>query len=476
VTRPEGTVGPGRPFRGAMTATIVVLALICGVLAGVTVLRGPRLEDAQVDSAALVEQSGQLRLFANERVSQVPADRVRVVPAADFTVSTADEVIAVQFDAPLDYATRYSVTITGITSVYDDRESTFEYGFTTEDASPLHLDRADPATEPGGPDRIVRTNLKGGLPSVVYSAPGIQTFATVGSALAVAGLGEDGTSGISLVDPDQPGIEERLLMPMAGSIGTMASGELTGYLLFTISPSEGPPDRDLLYQVDLTGDHLPTPVLGLDGQAVDAAEWRLTPQGDRVVVRTRDGSLLLVDLAGGTTPTPLGEYASLTSVSLDGTAVTVGDLYGAVALSLEDGSERRLQNTPVNGATPYGGDLQLLSGTPVAVSDGDSALLPRVQKIASYNPSTGRFDSSVVYDDGSTSRVLFASTDQQDAIESFSVSPNGLYAAVTVTPDLSSSVSDGNAADPEATSVTTYVIDVRTGGQVGIISGFDIDW
>ena len=459
-----------------MTATIVVLALVCGVLAGVTVFRGPRLEDAQVDSSALVEQSGQLRLFANERVAQVSADRVRVVPAADFTVSTADDVIAVQFDAPLDYATRYSVTIAGVTSVYDDRASTFRYDFTTDDASPLHLDRADPATEAGGADTIVRTNLKGGLPSVVYSAPGIQTFATIGSALAVAGTGADGASGISLVDPDEPGIVEQLLMPMAGSIGRMESGDLAGYLLFTMSPAEGRTDQDLLYQVDLTGDHLPTPVLGLDGQTIDAAEWLLTPEGDRVVVRTAEGSLLLIDLAGGTAPTPLGEYTSLTSVSLDGTAVTVGDLYGAVALSLQDGSERRLQNSPVNGATPYGGDLQLLSGTPVAEGGGDFALLPRVQKIASYNPSSGQFDSSVVYDDGSTSRVLYTSTDQQDAIESFSVAPNGLYAAVTVTPDLSSSVSDGNAADPEATSVITYIIDVRTGAQVGLVSGFDIDW
>jgi hypothetical protein len=81
-----------------------------------------------------------------------------------------------------------------------------------------------------------------------------------------------------------------------------------------------------------------------------------------------------------------------------------------------------------------------------------------------------------VYDDGTTSRLLYQTHADTGSIEGFSVSPNEQYVAIETIPDLGSRVSDGYAIEPRATSITTMIVDVATGKIVRGFEGFDVAW
>ena len=345
--------------------------------------------------------------------------------------------------------------------------------FTAGGTSILHLDRADPVKEPGQFDRIVRTGLDGDAPVTVYSGPRVQAFTTVGSKLAVATLDDDGESSIGIADPADPGPIEALPLPVAGTVGRMSSRDPSAILVFTIIAADQDVPVAVLYAVDLDGDDVPRPVLGLDGGPMAVSDWTVLPGGDRVAALTDLEVLLLADVAGTAPPVPFGRYTTLTGLSLDGTDLAVADVQGTAAVAVAGGTARRLQSSAGLGEAPSVYGMQLLSGSPVG---DDPAGLPRLEQIAAYDPETDRYANSVVYDDGTLSRPLFEATDDQTFILGFSVSPSGQDVAVTFVTDFDASVSDEYAVDPYPTSVRTAIIEVATAQSIGEIAGFGVDW
>jgi hypothetical protein len=449
----------GGGFRRALALTVAALVLLCAVFLTLGYLQGPKLSSAQVDTRGVVEQSGQqLRLFANQPVAQITPDQVTITPATRFSVSTEGDLIAVQFDSRLDYATDYRVTVEGVTSVYLAQPASLSFEFTTDSPTLYYLDRGETT------DDIVTTGLSGSDRTVVYSATRIQDFAVLDDFLAVVTLGDDNTSTLTFVNTDTS-VVEPVRLPDIGSISGLdasAAGNTVGFALTSAAGGVGQKNNSTLYTIDLAAGRTVTPVVGISGDPVDVLGWQFLPGSASLLALTFDRDLLLVDAVGAVSP--LGRFMGLDKVSPDGLSVTMTDSLGEVSLSLETGDIVRLEPSDIEGNRAF-------LGATAVLPSGD-----RVQKVVVPDPTGRRFTSLLVYDDGASARILYQTPGGAGSISDFTVSPNGQYVAVETVPDAAASVSDGYYFDARPTSVTTVIVDVETGAQTRSVEGFALHW
>ena len=480
-------------FRRRVTVTVVILTLVCAGLVVFSIFQGPKLQGAQIDTARSVAQPNQqLRLFANEAVTLVQPGQVTVSPAAQFTTTTTGRVISVQFRNRLLNGTRYSVTVSGVTSVSENQKqmSTFGFSFTTDAARVLYLDRADPTAASEKNDAIIRTGISRTDRRVVYEARHIQSFVDFGDVLAVVLINDDHTNALVLVGISDQAVEN-IVLPGSGASSQLALSEngILGFRFSSAPTSEttaGPPapaaaaakseteaseapirprfDKAVL-TINLASSHIAQPILGLDGHPLLAATWFFIPGGLTAAILGSDESLWRVTPGGGIPPVPLGQYAGLMSAAPDGTRLVVSDPFGPLSLDLATGVTTRLPPSQLLGVTPYGGSVQLLDTHE-----------RRVQEVVILDSATGTFTGYVVLDQGTVSRILYQNGDRHGNIEQFSVSPNGQYVAVSVVPDVAASVSDKYFAAPESTSITTLIVDIASGKTVRTLDGFGVSW
>ncbi|CAN5408524.1 hypothetical protein BH09ACT1_BH09ACT1_08700 [soil metagenome] len=448
-------------FHRTLLATILVLVLLAVTFVTLDYFQGPKLSSASIDTTQAVSQSGQqLRLFSNENLADVPARNVHITPAVGHSVSTTGQIIAVVFTQRLRYATTYTVRIDGVTSIYQNRPERFTHTFTTAAASVEYLDRADPKV--GGDDRIVRTGLVGSASTVVYSAPKIEAFATFPAATAVVTADSDGTSSLSLVSEDRLKIEP-LELPAAGMIRNLQASPDAGLLGFEFTSADPTAGyHDTLLAVDLTGAHTILPVLGVGGKPLEVDGWSFLSGSTKVVAHTVDNAVVVVDVTSPTSVTPLGQFAKLDGGSPDGGSVVIADSLSRLVYRLADGTKTRLPVLEWGKQQTFGGGVVLLDGT------------SRIQQVVVQN--AGNYTSYIVAEKGKRVRIVYRNEVAGGAIDGFSVSPNGQYLAVTVDPNVSTSVSDGYAVDARPTSVTTYVVDIATSSVLRSFAGFDVDW
>lgn len=465
-----GVFSPGVPggdyFRRALTAIVVSLFAVCAVFVALSFVQGPKLQSAIVDPERVVTAPNQqLRLFANQALSDIDPEQVEISPAAPFSVSVENDIVQIQFLGLLAFDTDYTVTVTGVTSRYQDREAEFRHEFTTAAGTFTYLDRADPA-QPGQRDRIVSIGVSGDERETIFEAERIQDFAMFPGAVAVATLDGDGAVSLSVVSLAD-GATQALGVPRDVTLDAIGSAPDSGILAFTVTSvdRDDPEYTGTLFTVDLEGPPDAAPVPGLDGAPLEVLDWTFLPTGGAAVARTVDDTILKLDLADGAPATPLGSYTDLIAVAPDGSEIVVADIYGAIALSLSTGEERRLPTPPIDGIPTFGGAIDLL---------GNARGL--LQQVAILDDQTGRFASFVVFTDGDIVRILYESPDGQGSIEGFTVSPNGQYVAITVIPNVSTSVPDDYAVDPRSTSISSVVVDIETGAIVRSVDGFGVEW
>lgn len=353
----------------AFTVVVIVLALICTALVVVTQSRGPRLDETRVDASAVTQRTDQqARLFLNESVSTVRPSQVRITPTTPFTVSTAGTVVTVQFSRRLHSATRYSVAVDGVTSIFGSRDADVETTFTTANAEVLTLDRSATA---GGVDRIVEASVNTVGRDVVYEARGIQAFASIGTDLVVA-ADDGGASTLSIVARD--GTREDLLLPGPGLVRSLSLDAPTGILVFGFTATGAAPDSaERLYSIDLAGVHRAEPLKGADRRALVATAWGMTPGAPVVVTRAPGGTITRADL---------GLEGTTTTVSAD--SVTVG--------------ERSLIESP--GTVRAGSDTARLATSTRSIIVGSRALYTA--------PSSSRLSSLGVSPNGQYLTVVSA--------------------------------------------------------------------
>jgi len=465
-----GIFSPGVPggdyFSRALSAIVLSLLAVCAVFVALSFVQGPKLQSAIVDTERVVTAPDQqLRLFANQAVSDVDPAQVEISPAVPFSVAVENDIIQIQFTGLLAFDTDYTVTVSGVTSRYQHHESEFRHAFTTAAGVFTYLDRADPA-QLGERDRILSIGVSGDERQTIFEAERIQDFVMFPGAVAVVTLGEDGAGSLSVVSLAD-GATQSLGVPRNVTFDTLGSAPDSGILAFTVTSldRDSPEYTGTLFTVDLEGAPDAAPVPGLDGAPLDVLDWNFVSAAGAAVARTVDDTILQLDLADGAPATPLGSYTDLITVAPDGGEIVVADVYGAIALSLSTGEERRLPTPPIDGIPTFGGDIELLGN-----AQG------RLQQLAILDEATGRFVSFVVFTDGDIVRILYESPDGQGSIESFAVSPNGQYVAVTVTPNVSTSVPDGYAVDPRSTSISSIVVEIATGAVVRSVDGFGVEW
>lgn len=266
----------GRRFARRLYGTIAILALLAGGLTVANLAQGPRLSSTEINLQGAVARSGQrLLLNANQSLKPVDAKQVAITPAMALTTSTAGSAITVAFAGILRYNTTYTVRVNGVEGTSDNATSTLRYSFTTPDSHIFSLQR-DKRTDSVGnklPDTIRPTTLLGrGAGEVVFSAPRIQEYAALSSALAVVSLGDDDTTSLEIVSLS--GRETvHVPVPMSASVANLhaaASKHLIGYTVTSTPATERGEYQGTPFIYDLTHPSgIPKEVTGLDGLPLD---------------------------------------------------------------------------------------------------------------------------------------------------------------------------------------------------------------
>jgi hypothetical protein len=215
--------------------------------------------------------------------------------------------------------------------------------------------------------------------------------------------------------------------------------------------------------VNPAGTAVPVPVEALDGSALSVLSWFFVPRSSELVVQDYNQSVQILDPTNPKAFVPLGNYLQLDSVANDGKSIVVTDIDGPLKVALPSGRTTRLTASKLKGTHPVSGAAEL-------IPDG------WVQIDSTFDSKTGAFLGRLAVDDGVTAREVFSPTNPRGEIDGFRMSPNNEYAAIETTPDVSTSTPDRYPANGRSTSVTTAIVNVRTGLLVKEVEGFGVTW
>jgi hypothetical protein len=438
-----------RRFRRGLTATILVLALACAAFGVASVLQGPRIQGAQIDLASAVIAPSSLRIVLDEAVAPLGDDSVSVDPAVPVTVQNDGDVVLVHFEQPLDYDTKYSVSLTGVGAAAGGVSVDLTDDIRTPAFTATWLQRADSG------DRVLSAS-PGGEPTTLFTGARIQDYLRLDDhALLVVSVGDDDASHAAIVATDGSGNSEGLTLPGAapGRIGslTLVGSDVLYTFTSVVGDGELPTFDQTLFRLDLGGTHISDPVNGVDGSPLSVDTVIPIPGSTAVLLHSRAGEVLRYDPTGTDAPTLVAKYQEMIALGGDRHSLSVKDAFGPLIYDFDDGSETHFNPSPISGtdAVPFIADV-------VPLSDGR-----RIQRAVVPNADFTSFDSFVALDDGTSSSVLFRTADSGGSILDYRVTPNERYLVAEVSPggDLIEN-RDGYAIDPRPRDVTVVVIDI----------------
>lgn len=446
-----------RRFLYTLVAIAGVLAVVITGLSVVSLLQGPRLSEVQVNPSEAIETSGsRVILTANQALADIDPAQVSIEPAVPFTVDAAGRGIGIRFTVPLDDATEYSVRVADVTGSGGGPASDLQTSFTTPASEIFLLQRTAE-----GDDAIFRTDLTGERAVPVFSHPRINDYRATPTRLVVTVEDEDGSK-ILVMDRDGEGQRE-LPLPGDGFVSTVQvsdRGGMVGYIYSDRELSETSGRASVLVTQSLSGEGEPR-IVEVGGAEASIAEWQFVPDSSAALFIDFEGTLSLDDRSGDAGAQPLGTAMHIQGISRGTYTAIVERVDGSIVeLNLTDGSETPLATSdpdygPATTITPYPG------GTLRHVVARDASGLPTGQAII-------RVD-----DDGAAAPIVEVGSG--NAILQACASPSGQYAAVVVAPDLA-----GNAYDdmlvPLPQELQTHLVDVDSGEEMVVLSGFDVSW
>ncbi|MGV2982889.1 hypothetical protein ACNPNP_04205 [Microbacterium sp. AGC85] len=445
-----------RRFLYTILAVVTVLVVVVAGLGVISLFQGPRVSEVQVDAAEAIDVSGsRVILTANQSLQQIDESQVTVEPAVPFTVDAAGRSIGIRFTVPLDDATEYTVRVAGATGTGGGPASDLSTSFTTPAAEIFLLNRSD------DDDSIFRTDLGGENAVPVFTHPRINDFRSTSTRLVVA-VEEEEESRILVMDHNGANVRE-LTLPGDGFVSSVQVSERGGLVGYTYSDRELTEDTgraSVLVTQALSGDDEPHIAQVGDAEA-SIAEWQFVPDSAAVLFIDFDGTLSLDDRSGDEGAQNMGIAMSLLGISRGTYTAIVRRADGAtVELNLADGSETPLAASdpdfgPATTITPYPG------GTLRHIVARDANGLPTGQAII-------RVD-----DDGAATSLFDVASG--NAILQACPSPSGQYAAVTVAPTLVENPYDDMLV-PLPKTLQTHLIDLRSGEEMVVLTGFDASW
>ncbi|QGU27961.1 Ig-like domain-containing protein [Microbacterium oryzae] len=451
-----------RRFAGALLAVIGGLAVLAGGGAAVSLTQGPRVTSVEVDPDAAVEASGtRLVLTADQALSEIDPGQVTVSPETPFTIDAVGRMVGVRFTVPLDDATDYTVTIDDAESVGGGPAATLEASFTTPAAEIFLLQR-----NPDGDDTVFRSGLSGDEAVPVYSAPAIDDFRVSGEHLVVS-VRKGDASALYVADLDGSDARE-MTLPGEGTVtGLQVStrGELVGYTYTDLALSETEGRASVLFTADLRDPEAdPQPLLVGDEQP-SIASWRFVPDASALLFVDFAGDLIVYDPAAAEpAPTALGTAFAIDAVSRGTYTAFVErlDAAGGVQLDLTTGEE-----TPLVAPDEDLGQLGRVLPVP-----GGGTLRQYVRFGGDQLPEA---QGAAYVDDEGAVTPLFEATGSDGLLQTC-VSPSGRYAATLVAPDLRTNPYDSESLQPLPGELRTHIVEIATGEEVSVLSGFGISW
>ncbi len=443
-------------------ATLVALVVACGSLGAASILQGPKLEGAQIDSAAAAAAPGQqLRLVVNQAVAPITASEVKIVPAVPIAVQSQGSVIAITLRGALDYNTAYRVSVAGVTSPRGGARATLRTEIHTPQFGFDYLVRGPTA------DRILHATVGSAKRTVVYESPGIQDFVPLDGAMVV--VRGDGHHGSQIDILEVHGTHsETLTLPDAGAVNAIT---VVGTdILYTFTSTEADPVPkyyENLFKVDLQAQHDSVPVKGLDGKPLTIDAWQPIPGTGSLILHGLDTSLLRYDPSSTTPPVPFAYAAIMGGLSPDQKRIGTVDPIGPSSLLISSGTSTRLTPAPIDGEVPYA-DLPL----PLDAS----RTLMRLAIVHAGTFTQRIVVNTAVPPTSNTTKKLYQPSGSAPEIENYRMTSNGRYLVVEFEPNLLDARPDGSDVNRRPAGITTDVVDARTGRVELEVAGFDARW
>lgn len=425
------------------------LLITLSMLTVLSYQQGPRLRHAVLaDDPNTGYQTVQLQF--NQPVKPVEARVIRISPHADFTVTTNNATVTIQFQHRLRSNSQYHVAIDQVASAYTQQLAAASYRFDTPPAQLYYLKHRD-LTETKAEfyvaqatDAIVQMNLATKHEKTLYQAAQIVEYAVVGSRIVVHTMNDSRISELHQVDTKNGTVSP---LPLLGKgtvsrLRAMDNGTV-GYL-FAKADNKDKTNNLIVHDIAAQRHHT---ILGLNGQPLPVYDWRPVSRGAAVVVRTRGDDVLLIDPTGKHAMQPLGQAAVLGDVSYDGKNIIMmktGD--GYFALNLENSKKSPITHQQGNDVISLAAFLHTHSGYSMEITSVNQQHILQRQTILTY-----------------PAKQVIHRTTPPAYTTNITVSPNDQYTAIE----------QKSTAD---SSTKTHIIDNKAGRTVHTLDGKAVVW
>ena len=425
------------------------LLITLSILTVLSYQQGPRLRHAVLaDDPNIGYQTLQLQF--NQPVKPVETHAIRISPCADFTVTTSNATVTIQFRHRLRSNSQYHVAIDQVASAYTQQLAAASYRFDTPPAQLYYLkhrDLTETKTEfyvAQSTDAIMQMNLATKHEKTLYKAAQIVEYAVVGSRIVVHTMNDATTSELHQVDIET-GTVSPLPLPGKGTVSRLRAMDngTVGYL-FAKADSKEKITNLIVHDIAAQRHHT---IRGLNAQPLPVYDWRPVSRGAAVVVRTRGDDVLLVDPTDKHAMQPLGQAAVLGDVSYDGKNIIMmktGE--GYFAFNLENSKKSPITHQQGNDVISLAAFLHTRSGYSMEITSVNQQHILQHQTILT----------------DSAKRVIHQTTPPAYTTN-ITVSPNDQYTAIE----------QKSTAD---SSTKTHVIDNKTGHIVYTLDGKAVAW
>lgn len=321
------------------------------------------------------------------------------------------------------------------------------------------------------PDIIRGTNTTdSGDGTVILSAPRVQEYAALPTALAAVTINENNTSSLEIV-PLSGGSEALVPLPETGTVELLhaASRNLIGFAF-----SSAPPSRKYwktLFVYDAEDPSTPPrEIRGLDGKPVSVLNWDFVPNTFSLVVQNESGTMFLADALSAAKPAPLGLHAEFRGFIpgtkeiyvVDASSDPTNKLAKNSIIDLSNGAVRPLDlKAVIRNERSWPGATVLLNGT------------GRYAQSTSEN-AAGRVTSVLTVTDLTGSETLFQPDPAWSRIDGYCLSPDGKFIAVEATAP--QGAADHYPVLPAHSPMRTEIVELDTGRHTRSLPGFLPSW
>lgn len=428
---------------------VIGLLIILSTLIALSYLQGPRVRNAVlVDDPNTGYQTFQLEF--NQPVKPIEPHAIQITPQADFTATTNNATVTIQFRQRLLSNAQYHVAIAQITGASIQQITAASYHFNTPPAQLYYLKHhslAETKTEfyaAQSTDAIMQMNLATKHEKTLYQAAQIVQYAVVGSRIVVHTMNDAKISELHQVDT-KTGTVSPLSLPGKGIVSRLRAMDngTVGYLFAKVDSKD---KTNNLIVHDITAQRYHT-IFGLNRQPLLVYDWRPVSRGAAVVVRTRGDDVLLIDPTGKHAMQPLGQAAVLGDVSYDGKNIIMmktGD--GYFALNLENSKKSPITHQQGNDVISLAAFLHTRSGYSMEITSVNQQHILQRQTVLTH-----------------PTRQVIHQTTPPAYTTNITVSPNDQYTAI-------------EQKSTAGSSTKTHIIDNKTGQTVYTLDGKAVVW